>query len=525
MAVENNDEVIRLIWRTAGAVASIALRERIRIYRDDRADLVEAKIKSMFQDERTWARLKPLISNEINLCKKIINETAMVYRGPAIRYAAIGEESEGQPAVIDERYSKILDESRINIVMQSVNRYTKLVNHTLVRPVMRKGKIEYDIILPDQFEIYTDENDWKNVVAVKYYTGDCDVDGSPWSFKAGSTSVSKKKGYIWVKQTAIVSHNGKPITLEAGVYEFDQSKSNEPMIVSDFPYQKNGENVLPFLLTYKEFPIETLLNFTQDSALADTSLTFDVMFTYLNEIIKYQSHAQLVITGDVDLKLPDRFTSGPGTIHKLLATGGNADMKAVDVHGPIKELADTIMQRIQMVCAQYGIPPSALTLTGTPQSGYAMKMDRSGLEEIRKADVEHYREFEKELFELTRIVNNTDGGKKISEAAEFHIDFAEPDYPMSPQEEGTTWGARISNNVATAVDWIMSENPDIDRKEAEQRYLVNKAINSPTRGLAPLTLAKPDDMGKGTMPMDGMNKNKMGESDMNKNNMGESEVK
>jgi hypothetical protein len=138
-------------------------------------------------------------------------------------------------------------------------------------------------------------------------------------------------------------------------------------------------------------------------------------------------------------------------------------------------------------------------MTGTPQSGYAMKLDRSALEEQRKLELPNWRDFEHQLFRLTRIVNNTDAPQlgMISDKAEFKIDFAEPQYANSPQEKIIEWQGRISSNVSTPIDWIMSENPDLDRPQAELVYMANKAVNNPSLTLAPLTVGEPEETDEG----------------------------
>jgi hypothetical protein len=74
----------------------------------------------------------------------------------------------------------------------------------------------------------------------------------------------------------------------------------------------------------------------------------------------------------------------------------------------------------------------------------------------------------------------------INEKAEFEIDFAEPVYGTTPTEEATYWQTRIANGVATGVDWIMSDNPDLSREDAELRWAANKAM-SERKPIAPLT--------------------------------------
>jgi hypothetical protein len=304
--------------------------------------------------------------------------------------------------------------------------------------------------------------------------------------QAGIATMARVDAYLWVKQKARIPDGNTTFILEPGVYQYKVGTPLTNATYTPFPYQVDGKNILPFVLTYKEWPVDSLLNFTRDSAMVETAVNMCIYLTMLNELMKYQSFKQIAITGD--FTLPNKLQTGPGSIWQIKSTGqaNQANIDVLDMQTAIKEMWDVIKERMTIACAQYGIPPSSLTITGSPASGYAMKIDRSGLEEVRENDIEIYRGIEEELFNITKMVNNKDHNEKISEDAEFHVDFAETSFPDSPQEEATKWQSRISNNVASPIDWIKADNPDLTDDEAMAKYATNKGINGAKIGLQPM---------------------------------------
>ena len=136
-----------------------------------------------------------------------------------------------------------------------------------------------------------------------------------------------------------------------------------------------------------------------------------------------------------------------------------------------------------MVLSQRGVAPQNFLLTANPQSGYAMKLSNTQLLERRQDDIGLYRVYEKQLFEIQRIIWNYHAGKKISDTAEFNIDFGEISFEPSIDETTRKWQFEFSNDLATAIDYIKSQNPDITDEQAEAIYRDNVAENAARKKL------------------------------------------
>lgn len=487
--VTSTEQAVSRVWEMANYSDKLSLSDAIAIYRDNWREQIKSEIDSMFDSQDAKNRLFPLITTEINTCKAVIEKTSLVYKQPAIRWAEYGEvetedgETEGKHL---ERYEELVEESQLDHVMQAANEYTRLVNHVLLRPVVRRGKMNVDIILPDNFDIYTDPYDFMDILAIRYYIGALSTQRNI------SQKVDTRESVMWVKRTMVFVQDNSESVIQPGIYTIKHGQPSKDWRYEENPYYidtvktapdgsqyTDREYVLPFVLTHKDHPIDQLLNFSNGSSIAESAVMFAVLMTMQNEIMKYQAYKILVFSSPNDVQVPDGLKIGPNNLLKA-PNGGN--ITAVDFQAAIREYGETVLNRISMAMAQQGIPPSAFTLTGQPQSGYSLKIDRSSLMDIRDKEIPNYRRIEAELFEMMRIVNNHsfggNGEKEIPTDAEFHIDFAEMRFDPSPDEQMRKDTFDLSNNLVTPVDLIMRDNPDLSEDDAMALWMKNKAITT-----------------------------------------------
>jgi len=203
----------KLIEDQSTQTIKISVQELIDIYKDNWNNIIRAELSDQFTDKE-FNKLKWLMTREINLIKRIVNEIAMIYKNPAKRIAFTEKElkknEKGEKLEIaiiqrieDENYEKMLMGTDLNVTMKTVNRYTELTNHVLLRPVWRDNILDYDILLFNNAEILTDPEDWKRIIAIKFFVGlelpeftnkektDFTSDGIKWG---GRTGVVDKMG-------------------------------------------------------------------------------------------------------------------------------------------------------------------------------------------------------------------------------------------------------------------------------------------------------------------------------------------
>jgi len=444
------------------------------IYRDAWDYIIEDELRKQFRAESVNAMH---ITKEMNIMKRVVNEISMIYKQPAERSALVGDTE-------DAVYQEISD--GLDVVMKNVNRYTNLTNATLLRVVWRDG-IDYDIINFDNAEILTDPDDWKKIIAIKFYVGatlPAEKDNeviSTWGGTGMGTHNSGgymkySHGYIFTTDSEAIDEpmRGKIIRFESDGKTGERYTSTE-----DSPYKKDGQTVLPFVLFTKSEPVDTLIDYTSGSDLIDINVVTAMSLIHINALIKHQSWRQLAITTQNPEKVPEGYAIAPD---RIITLEGDRDftprIDVLDLQANIRSLYDVILDRVRAVIAQYGVDADSFTRSGNAESGYKLRVKKEGLLEIREDQLPLYRQAERKLFEITRIVNNTHNTRKINEQAEFSIDFAEMQFSSSPEEESRDWILKITHNAASVADWVRDINPDLTEDEAVQTVNDNRTINN-----------------------------------------------
>jgi len=350
----------------------------------------------------------------------------------------------------------------------------------LTKVVSRNRKIEYGLYTPDSFLIYTDESDWKRIKAV------CVEVGQRTPPPGGNAIVrpfEMMTTQIWAREKVDTLWG----TVEAG--KVATTKEGKIVSVEDNPYRVIGsagmeleeQILLPFFLTYKTYPIDALLNFTEGDGIVHANIQIAILLILLNEIMKFQSFNQPYIIAPSGTKLPESQAMGPWSVLALQTSEGkNAQIGTLQLStDPTKYMA-AIESRLSYIYSQNGIPPSAYQANKSPQSGYSMKIERRALDEIRQNDSEYYRDFERQCFEITRVVNNYHNDKaekKIPDDALFTIDFAEAKYDYTIDEIIKDETHELANNLTTEVELLMKRNSDLTEEQAATKVEENRRQN------------------------------------------------
>ena len=155
--------------------------------------------------------------------------------------------------------------------------------------------------------------------------------------------------------------------------------------------------------------------------------------------------------------------------------GEGAEIGVLDIQNNMKQLQDALAYNINAVVNNYGISADQFTLVGGEMSGRALKIRNRALMEIRKEQIPLYRQYEHELFNLIRIVNNAwagSGGLKkkiIPWELKFNVDFAEIEFPEDPIDEIEIQSKYLSSGIISLGGFYQHFNTDVtDEAEAEK---------------------------------------------------------
>lgn len=485
----------------------LAIQNLIDIYKDDWETIIREEINRQFTT-KSQAKLRFLITREMNVVKRVTNETALVYKNNAVRKALIedGKDEAGEDKFKeDDNYESIMSNTSINSQMKQVNRFTKLTNQTMLRVVWRNKKMDYDLLTFDNVEIFTDPEDWTKIIAVKYFI-DLDLQSNRADFtddEIGTTDtfltgrsdtsfgvpITDLEGptfstmFLWTLEDK--DKTSKEYT-KSFVRTFRKVKDDmQEVEKDDNPYfDEDGFPVLPFVFFPNRLPHDSLTDFTTGNDIFDGNMNVALNYIHLNELIKYQSYKQIWVKASDTTSFPKTWDLDPQSVLTLTDEGNNTEVGTLDLQSDITKIFDVIVKRIIMILGSRGIPPSAVRVDAGsgPESGIKIRLDKQTLFEIREDDIEIYREKEKALFKITRIVNNVHNTEKISDKAVLNIDFAEINFPTTRQEEAAADTLEINNNTLTGWQVLQRKNPDLTDDQAKEKFQLNKDFNSNSLG-------------------------------------------
>jgi len=113
-------------------------------------------------------------------------------------------------------------------------------------------------------------------------------------------------------------------------------------------------------------------------------------------------------------------------------------------------------------------------MTSQASSGFALQMENMKLDRFTVEQQQDFKDYEKELFELIKVVSE-EYGKSYGDSS-ILIDFTEPNYPSSEQEQLTIDQQSIDLGLTKPQAILMRENPDLSEEDA--RVLVDDNLNA-----------------------------------------------
>lgn len=359
----------------------------------------------------------------VNIVKKIINQLAMVYIQDATRTLSSASKSD------IEIFQRIERTASLGARWKQANRLAKLCGVVMLRPVFRDGMLEIDILTPDILDITTDDTP-EHIASVM-------ITHYPDSARDSELTYS-----LWTPDyVRTLDYRGWCI----------QEAEN--------PYQ-----MIPFCPVWNQLPTDVF--WTQGAEdLIVLQEAFNEKLTDLLYILRMQGFGVGYVKGmRGELSHVD-----PGTIFNLPVDG---ELGFAKTQAPVTDTLAVLDFILKQAAVSNGLPASSLTTDPTDESGIARIAGNRELEEVRRDDIELFRKYERNLFNIIRIVWNTHNPcQKISEKAELFIDFYDPAPRIDPEKQAALWDSLLSMGIISPVDIMLERNPDLSRDEAKARLL------------------------------------------------------
>lgn len=397
------------------------IEKRLAYYHDDQGAYTLALMSKYFKDV---SKFDPAF---VNVTKKVVNRLAQTYTRPPKREI---EGTEQDQAI----FSEIAKTSKLSAKMKIASRYAKLLKTIILRPVFRNGKMDLDILTGDILDVtWGDTPEDLRSVQITHY---------PVNGKAEEITYS-----LWTPETvSTLDYRGQSIE------------------TVDNPY-----HVLPFIPIWDRCPTANEFWLPGGDDLISAQEAINTRLTDLQYVLRMQGFGVGYTKGREN---SGPLEIGPGTMVEL-PLEREAEIGYVNTKAPIKDTLEAIRFIIEQTFIANGLSSSSFQEKAVRESGVSKIVSNQELDELRQDDIELFRGYEQQLFEMERLVWNVHNtGRKIGPQARLKIDFYDPKPAIDPKQQAEAWEKQMSLGVISSVDIAMEKNPDLKTREDAMAYLL-----------------------------------------------------
>ena len=239
----------------------------------------------------------------------------------------------------------------------------------------------------------------------------------------------------------------------------------EGNIVQEF---EHGYGVIPFVFTHRENQLDSF--FVEGANdIVDCNEQVNITMTELQLGLRFQMFGQPFVTGvysdkgmkrtgsDSILDLPEGATFG------IASPGGN-----------IQSVIESVKFQVDLVAQNNHLYVQFAQDGGEVPSGIALKIKDLERFEDYQDDIELWRMYEHEMYHVERAIAGYNG---INLPAELKLDFIEPEYPKSVQDQILIENHALQNNLTTQPQLLQKYNKDLSIEEAREIVRANKQEN------------------------------------------------
>ena len=220
----------------------------------------------------------------------------------------------------------------------------------------------------------------------------------------------------------------------------------------------HGYGVIPFLFTHREDQIDSF--FVEGANdIVSCNEQVNITMTELQLGLRFQMFGQPFITGMYGDKKLER--AGSDTILDL-PEGSTFGIAAPE--GDINAVIESVKFQLDLVAQNNHLYVQFAQDGGETPSGIALKIKDLERFEDYQDDLDLYRMYEYDLYDIEKkiaLYNN------ISLPEELKIDFKEPEYPKTVQDQILMDEHMLTHHMIDEVGLLMKYNKDLSRAEAE----------------------------------------------------------
>ena len=232
---------------------------------------------------------------------------------------------------------------------------------------------------------------------------------------------------------------------------------------------EHGFNRLPFVFTHKEEQIDS--HFVEGANdIVNVNEQVNITMTEMQLGLRFQMFGQPVTVGaDIDVN-----TARTGS-DSILGLPEGASFNIVAPQGDIRAVIENVKFQVELVAQNNHLWISWAEQGGEMPSGISLMIKDLERTEDYYDELELWRMYEEDLYLVEKAVAQAYG---INLPSKFGVNFVEPEYPQSVQDQILWNNFRLENNLTTQAKLLNEVNLDLSLKEAQTIIDENKGVNN-----------------------------------------------
>ena len=360
-----------------------------------------------------------------NLTRRICKVRSMTYKRPP-------------KMSVDKKYLDFIDISDLNSSRRQLEQLIFLLGTMAMRSRWseREQKIKYDLIQNFEPIFLPGEKSPVGVIfAIENH---------------GSSKLKKPWHAVWTEDRPGIPGQH---------YLVDQNGTKKSVNEGD----RNPYGVIPLTFAHRYKPIRDWWSEgAHDIIRADLSVS--VAATELSLAIRFGAIGIKYITGVDDAS---RIEVG---VDKILYLPEQSTFGVTAPSGSLTDIIDATRFLVEATLNNNHIRIKFADTHGNAPSAESLKiMEYENYDERTASTEDTWRPFEKQRFKVDKAIIEAKTNARIKE--DYRVDFLEPDYPMSVEQEINYWNWKFDKGLATPKNWFDYMNPDAseeDRTKWEQ---------------------------------------------------------
>ncbi|MGL5912283.1 MAG: hypothetical protein ACRCZP_19920 [Phycicoccus sp.] len=416
---------------------------RVLMMQENWRHLVHSYIDNIYATPAVKLAIKRRVKRTYNVLRQICGRVCVAYKIPPLRTIEGSDEQK-------KAWSDLMAESRIATKAKTWERYTFATNVVITVPRVREradgqGKVlDYEMILPDRAEVYTDPNDPMGPPLQVAY-----------AIKDGSDFTGRPLSWVVLDDQAWTTydHHGR----RTGRVE-------------------HGAGVFPGTVWRLDDPVDDWWCSHLGDGIVDATIEVAHLAARMDWVRHGQDRRREVFFSTDLNKIPQQVPGAEGPVGIPMAPA-NARLDILDANTPITNHREHMREYLHQAAESYGIPSVLVDFSLLDDGGVLNVTQHAALKDVRDSHIEWHRQSEHDSAWKTALVLRGMGHpaarmlKPDMVEETFSVQYADLLYVEEPKARLDNSKSRVAQGLSSTFREYHREHPSLTFAQAKAAVL------------------------------------------------------